>query len=577
MSLVLNRSRQVPADETPAFGGIAERFRRAGDLERAVALCRDGLKKFPDHLSARVTLGWALLDLGRYDEAQVELEQVLKRAPDNLAAIRGLAELHERAENAVVVPLEDQEAAEIAQAIESVVGPVHQAEAVRAPVEKAPVVHEPAPKRGKAQHAASHPVEPPPAQAKAEPDALSVFAESVAAIEPEPPQAAAPIVASVAIESAPIPVEPAAVAHVDAVPSLEELSAEFGGAVEAFEVEPPPPSSPVFDDLPAMVEELLPSSAAEPVVATDDVVLDVALEADTPFLDLAGEATIPDVDALLSSAALLTTPEADPVALLPEPAVDMAATHAEMLAEQVSAPSEAHPQPDVSELLAQLAQEPDAEIEAPPAALFAAEPAALAHPEPDISELVADLAHGPADAASTIFGADAFPMAEAHPEPQVAERPFAESQSAAIETFEQAPMVSADGPDFLAAMEATMRVEPPMPDVLSESGDVFSLSGEPPAVPIFEEVADLVFESEPLPADVAPMFDFDAPVVPIAPVSAPIPVFAPLLAAEPAPAVKPASSRASKSKSKKTVAAFEKMLRQIGSRKLEVAAEYPSS
>jgi hypothetical protein len=104
--LVLNRTRQVPAEDTPAFGAIAERFRRGGDLERAVALCRDGLAKFPNHMSARVTLGWALLDLGKYDDAQAELEQVLRRAPDNLAAIRGLAQLHERAENAVMLPLD---------------------------------------------------------------------------------------------------------------------------------------------------------------------------------------------------------------------------------------------------------------------------------------------------------------------------------------------------------------------------------------------------------------------------------------------------------------------------------------
>ena len=102
----MNRTRQVPAEDTPAFGAIAERFRRGGDLERAVALCRDGLAKFPNHMSARVTLGWALLDMGKYDEAQAELEQVLRRAPDNLAAIRGLAQLHERAENAVMLPLD---------------------------------------------------------------------------------------------------------------------------------------------------------------------------------------------------------------------------------------------------------------------------------------------------------------------------------------------------------------------------------------------------------------------------------------------------------------------------------------
>ncbi|HVW06758.1 MAG TPA: tetratricopeptide repeat protein, partial [Vicinamibacterales bacterium] len=99
--ILLNRSRQVPAEDTPAFGGIAERFRRAGDLDRAITLCREGLKKFPDQLSARVTLGWSLLDKGQYDEARAELERVLRRAPDNLAAIRGLAELHDRSEGAM--------------------------------------------------------------------------------------------------------------------------------------------------------------------------------------------------------------------------------------------------------------------------------------------------------------------------------------------------------------------------------------------------------------------------------------------------------------------------------------------
>lgn len=105
-SLVLNRNRKVPAEDTAAFGAIAERFRRGGALERAVSLCREGLQKFPDHVSARVTLGWALLDLGKYDEARIELEQVLRRAPDNLAAIRGLAELHDRFEHTLNLPMD---------------------------------------------------------------------------------------------------------------------------------------------------------------------------------------------------------------------------------------------------------------------------------------------------------------------------------------------------------------------------------------------------------------------------------------------------------------------------------------
>jgi hypothetical protein len=43
-----------------------------------------------------VTLGRALMEVGRLQEAQQELEFVLKLAPENLAAIRGLAEIHHR-------------------------------------------------------------------------------------------------------------------------------------------------------------------------------------------------------------------------------------------------------------------------------------------------------------------------------------------------------------------------------------------------------------------------------------------------------------------------------------------------
>jgi tetratricopeptide (TPR) repeat protein len=72
----------------------AEKIRRAGNPQGAIDLCRDALVRFPGHLSARVTLGWALLDLGQLKEAREEFEIVRKSAPDNFAAIRGLAQLH---------------------------------------------------------------------------------------------------------------------------------------------------------------------------------------------------------------------------------------------------------------------------------------------------------------------------------------------------------------------------------------------------------------------------------------------------------------------------------------------------
>ena len=86
------RVRQDPA--SIAFGALAEEYRRAGRLEDAVAVCRAGLERHPSYLSARVSLGRALQELGQPADARTEFEYVLSLAPDNLAAIRGLAELH---------------------------------------------------------------------------------------------------------------------------------------------------------------------------------------------------------------------------------------------------------------------------------------------------------------------------------------------------------------------------------------------------------------------------------------------------------------------------------------------------
>ena len=79
-----------------AFAALAEEYRRARRFDDAIATCRTGLQRHPAYLSARVTLGRSLLEIGRYDEARQELEHVLRVAPENLAAIRALAEIHHR-------------------------------------------------------------------------------------------------------------------------------------------------------------------------------------------------------------------------------------------------------------------------------------------------------------------------------------------------------------------------------------------------------------------------------------------------------------------------------------------------
>ena len=78
------------------FAQLAEEHRRAGDYEEAIRVCRRGLEYHPDYLSARVTLGRALLETGQIDDARRELEQVVQAAPDNLAARRALADIQQR-------------------------------------------------------------------------------------------------------------------------------------------------------------------------------------------------------------------------------------------------------------------------------------------------------------------------------------------------------------------------------------------------------------------------------------------------------------------------------------------------
>jgi tetratricopeptide (TPR) repeat protein len=94
---ILELQRRVAADPSSiAFAQLGEELRRGGANEEAIAVCRTGLERHPGYLSARVTLGRALVELDRLDEAHAELSIVVSNASDNLAAIRGLAEIHQR-------------------------------------------------------------------------------------------------------------------------------------------------------------------------------------------------------------------------------------------------------------------------------------------------------------------------------------------------------------------------------------------------------------------------------------------------------------------------------------------------
>jgi Flp pilus assembly protein TadD len=79
-----------------AFAQLAEEYRRLGRHQDAIDICRNGLARHPSYLSARVTLGRALLQMDSLEEARQEFEHVLKEAPQNLSALKILGDIYSR-------------------------------------------------------------------------------------------------------------------------------------------------------------------------------------------------------------------------------------------------------------------------------------------------------------------------------------------------------------------------------------------------------------------------------------------------------------------------------------------------
>jgi tetratricopeptide (TPR) repeat protein len=90
------RRRVLKDKASIAFAQLAEEYRRAGRFQEAIDTCRTGLSHHPGYLSAHVTLGRALIETGELQPAEDELRRVLTAAPENLAAIKGLADIHHR-------------------------------------------------------------------------------------------------------------------------------------------------------------------------------------------------------------------------------------------------------------------------------------------------------------------------------------------------------------------------------------------------------------------------------------------------------------------------------------------------
>src|SRR5262249_14382693 len=79
-----------------AFAQLADLYRKAGRARDAVALCRNGLTRYPHYTTARLILAKALVADGQLAPAQVELEAILEVSPKDVQSHRLAAEVQRR-------------------------------------------------------------------------------------------------------------------------------------------------------------------------------------------------------------------------------------------------------------------------------------------------------------------------------------------------------------------------------------------------------------------------------------------------------------------------------------------------
>jgi tetratricopeptide (TPR) repeat protein len=76
------------------FVPLAEEYKKIGDIEMAIHVLSEGLKKNPSYVTARSMLGRLLYENGDLVAAQKEFEEVVNAIPDNLLAQKKLGDLY---------------------------------------------------------------------------------------------------------------------------------------------------------------------------------------------------------------------------------------------------------------------------------------------------------------------------------------------------------------------------------------------------------------------------------------------------------------------------------------------------
>src|SRR5919201_1118333 len=92
-ALIEDLEKQFRENPRRVFARLANEHRKAGDLERAIDICRAHVPLQPTYISGYIVLGQALFESGQLDEALDTFETALGLDPENLIALRQLGDI----------------------------------------------------------------------------------------------------------------------------------------------------------------------------------------------------------------------------------------------------------------------------------------------------------------------------------------------------------------------------------------------------------------------------------------------------------------------------------------------------
>lgn len=98
LSAIRRYEERLAKDPTSlAFAPLADAYRKGGRPGDAIRLCREGLERFPQYVTARLILAKALVDDGNPDGALDEVRAILAASPQEAQAHRLAGDLYRRA------------------------------------------------------------------------------------------------------------------------------------------------------------------------------------------------------------------------------------------------------------------------------------------------------------------------------------------------------------------------------------------------------------------------------------------------------------------------------------------------